>query len=103
MKIKLDGNSIYDCAGVRLFPGVNVVSDADVKKMQKVKAFNIRVESGLIELEEVKKLTVKDVKDMGNRDTLQAVADDESNTKQVRDAAIKRIDELTPKPAPEQE
>ena len=98
MKIKLDGNSIYDCAGVRLFPGVNVVNDADAKRMQKIKAFNSRVESGLIELEEAKKLTVKDVKDMGNRDALQAIADDEGNSKQVRDAAVKRIDELTPKP-----
>lgn len=97
MKIKLDGNSIYDCAGVRLFPGVNIVTPEQSKSLQASKSFNHRVDVGLIEVEQVQKLTVKDVKDMGDREVLKAIAADESNSKAVRDAAEKRIDELTPK------
>lgn len=95
-KVKLNLDTIYTCAGVRLMPGVNVVDDKALAAMQNVKAYRHRVEQGIVEELTAKRITAKDVAEMYDRDELERLSNE--GTKAVKEAAAARLDELFPKP-----
>lgn len=92
MKIKLNTETLYTCNGVRLMPGINVVSDEEGERMQKVKAFKHRMDKGIIEVLSSKRVTAKDVAEMYDAKELERLANE--GTKAVKEAAAQRIAEL---------